>query len=416
MGKLTEFPPSGATGVQRRCVVAFGVWPQKGHIYPTIHLAHQLRERGAEVIYFGSPDAEAIVRVQGFVCHVVSPDLADPILANKTFAEKSRFFSQLVPGIVERLKASGVTHLFVDPLVHVGAVAGLLAGIEVRYFWVMNPPYHRGKHLPFAYTFTSRKKRLARWWPKLLWLPQSLRWRSLLALQSIKTKDAMFKLVHKVAEERKVKRVLTSYGYRLDLPAIVLGPKRFEQWPDKNLTYLGLGVDQSRSEVPFVPPSAAPLVYVSLGGNFRLYRRAEKIIGCVLEVASKMPHLAFLVQAPPMAVRRSVSANVTVVTSAPTLAVLARASAAIIHGGFGTIKECILYQVPMLIVPFLFDQPANATKIEELGLGVVVESKHADASRLRRGLELLLKDPEFPETSPKLSRGSDKRGWLRRVL
>ena len=77
------------------------------------------------------------------------------------------------------------------------------------------------------------------------------------------------------------------------------------------------------------------------------------------------------------------------------MAVLARASAAIIHGGFGTIKECILYQVPMLIVPFLFDQPANATKIEELGLGVVVESKDADSARVRRGLELLLKTPDF---------------------
>ena len=76
----------GAIGAQRRCVVAFGVWPQKGHIYPTIYLAHKLRARGAEVIYFGSPDAEAIVSVQGFACNVVSPDLADPILANKTFA------------------------------------------------------------------------------------------------------------------------------------------------------------------------------------------------------------------------------------------------------------------------------------------------------------------------------------------
>jgi hypothetical protein len=347
------------------------------------------------VIYFGSPDAAAIVRPQGFTCHVVSPDLSDPLLANKSFLEKSRYFSGLIPGFVERLKTSGVTHLLVDPLVHIGAVAGLMARIHVNYFWVMNPPYHRGGHLPFAYTFGSRKKRLARSWPKLLWLPQSLRWKGLRALQLLKRSGPMHNLVVQVARDSKVNSVLTSYGYRLDLPAIVLGPKRFEQWPDKTLTYLGLGVDQARSEFPFVPPSSAPLVYVSLGGNFSLYRYAEEVIRAVLAAASQLPHLAFVVQTPSTAAIGAVPANVTLVTNAPTLAVLTKAAAAIIHGGFGTIKECIMYRVPMLVVPFLFDQPANATKIEDLGLGIVVEPKHANSSQFREGLELLLKTPEI---------------------
>ena len=181
----------------------------------------------------------------------------------------------------------------------------------------------------------------------------------------------------------------------LDLPAIVLGPKRFEQWPDPSLTYLGLGVDPSRHEQPFVPKSSAPLVYVSLGGNFKLYPQAPQIIEFVLKAASEMPEVEFVVQAPGETRTHTASGNVTLVSNASTLAILARASAAIVHGGYGTIKECIASGVPMLIVPFMFDQPNNAAKVSELGLGRVVFPRQAGADQFRDTLRLLLKNADY---------------------
>ena len=198
-----------------------------------------------------------------------------------------------------------------------------------------------------------------------------------------------------MAAARKLKLVLTSYGYRLDLPAIVLGPKGFEQTPDSSLTYLGLGVDALRREAPFVPKSSAPLVYVSLGGNFALYPQAPQIIEFVLKAASEMPEAEFVVQMPGEAPPNALAENVTLLTNASTLAILAHASAAIVHGGYGTIKECIASAVPMLIVPFMFDQPNNAVKISELGLGRVVFPRQANANQFRDGLRVLLKDGDY---------------------
>jgi UDP:flavonoid glycosyltransferase YjiC (YdhE family) len=55
---------------------------------------------------------------------------------------------------------------------------------------------------------------------------------------------------------------------------------------------------------------------------------------------------------------------------APQVDILKKASLAIIHGGLGSIKECIYYGVPMIIVPMGFDQYRNAEIISTRHLGI----------------------------------------------
>jgi UDP:flavonoid glycosyltransferase YjiC (YdhE family) len=62
--------------------------------------------------------------------------------------------------------------------------------------------------------------------------------------------------------------------------------------------------------------------------------------------------------------------NVTVLNWAPQIDILKTAAVALIHGGLGTIKECIYFGVPMLIFPFARDQPLNAKRVETKGLGI----------------------------------------------
>lgn len=54
----------------------------------------------------------------------------------------------------------------------------------------------------------------------------------------------------------------------------------------------------------------------------------------------------------------------------PQVEVLKMSTVAVVHGGLGTIKECIYYGVPMIVCPFVRDQPLNAARIEKLNLGV----------------------------------------------
>ncbi len=63
--------------------------------------------------------------------------------------------------------------------------------------------------------------------------------------------------------------------------------------------------------------------------------------------------------------------NVIIVKKAPQLALLEKASIAIIAGGIHTVKECIFCGVPMIVFPICVDQPTNADRIKYHGLGVV---------------------------------------------
>lgn len=86
--------------------------------------------------------------------------------------------------------------------------------------------------------------------------------------------------------------------------------------------------------------------------------------------------------------------NVTIVKWAPQIEILEIASLAIIHGGYGTVKECIYYGVPMIVLPFSRDQPANAKLVEERKLGVSGSLKEITESVLT-ALFLQVRDNEI---------------------
>ncbi len=65
----------------------------------------------------------------------------------------------------------------------------------------------------------------------------------------------------------------------------------------------------------------------------------------------------------------SIPGKMKVVRWAPQLEILERASLMINHGGLGAIKECLHYEVPMLVAPMIYEQPTNAKRIDVHQLG-----------------------------------------------
>ncbi|MCW5312689.1 UDP-glucuronosyltransferase-like glycosyl transferase [Nostoc sp. KVJ3] len=88
----------------------------------------------------------------------------------------------------------------------------------------------------------------------------------------------------------------------------------------------------------------------------------------------------------------SIPKNVFIVNKAPQLALLNKASIAIIAGGINTIKECIFCGVPMIVFPIWADQPDNAERIEHHGLGVVADVKNTSASLIVDLIETIEND------------------------
>jgi UDP:flavonoid glycosyltransferase YjiC (YdhE family) len=90
-----------------------------------------------------------------------------------------------------------------------------------------------------------------------------------------------------------------------------------------------------------------------------------------------------------------IPANALLVSEAPQLEILKKASLVITHGGFSTVKECILFGIPMLVFPIRDDQPANATRIEHHGLGVVSDIETASGESIGLLIDKIDSDARF---------------------
>ncbi|MDT3399358.1 glycosyltransferase [Streptomyces sp. B1866] len=77
------------------------------------------------------------------------------------------------------------------------------------------------------------------------------------------------------------------------------------------------------------------------------------------------------------------------------------------HGGFSGVREALVSGVPMVALPVFAEQPANAERLAELGLGVRVDLERADVPTLTAACRTVLEDPSYRHRA---------RGMQRRVL
>jgi UDP:flavonoid glycosyltransferase YjiC (YdhE family) len=68
----------------------------------------------------------------------------------------------------------------------------------------------------------------------------------------------------------------------------------------------------------------------------------------------------------------------------------------IVHqGGVGTTAQAIHAGVPMLVIPFMHDQPDNAFRVKRLGIGRIIHRDHYTVDAAVANLRALLENPEY---------------------
>ena len=77
------------------------------------------------------------------------------------------------------------------------------------------------------------------------------------------------------------------------------------------------------------------------------------------------------------------------------------------HAGFGGVREALSAGVPMVALPLFAEQPANAQRLTELGLGLTTDPYQADTATIAVACQKVLSDPSYRLTC---------RGLQRRIL
>jgi UDP:flavonoid glycosyltransferase YjiC (YdhE family) len=189
-------------------------------------------------------------------------------------------------------------------------------------------------------------------------------------------------------------------------PVLVFCPREFD-FPSKERRngeyHIEASVDFQRKELPFLWSELdenRPLIYCSLGSQTQTYKHCRSLFMSVIEaMRTKRDHQLVLASGAYLEVNdfQPVPPNVHVVKTAPQLAMLKKSSMMITHGGLGSIKECILSAVPMIVFPGAVDQPGNAARVVYHGLGLRGDMGSVSAQQICLMIDRINNQPSFKQ-------------------
>jgi UDP:flavonoid glycosyltransferase YjiC (YdhE family) len=142
-------------------------------------------------------------------------------------------------------------------------------------------------------------------------------------------------------------------------------------------------------------PAARPFVYATLGTVFNL--ESGDLLHRLVRALEQAPVDALVTVGPHIdpAEFGAVADHVRIEPFVPQHEVLGRCAAVISHGGSGTLVASLSLGVPLVVLPMGADQPDNADRCEELGVGIVLDALGADAATVAAAVEHVTTDDRF---------------------
>ena len=171
-----------------------------------------------------------------------------------------------------------------------------------------------------------------------------------------------------------------------------------EYFLEEQFHFIGPSV-YDRKEEDF-PPLAKPVIYISIG---TILKGGENFFRACLEAFEKEKVTVVLsVGNFDISLLKHIPENFVIRNRVPQIAVLKQSSLFITHGGMNSVSEAMVHGVPMVVIPFVSDQPVNARQVEKLGLGKVLEYKTITANALRDAAFAVMRDWQIQENLRKI--------------
>lgn len=155
-----------------------------------------------------------------------------------------------------------------------------------------------------------------------------------------------------------------------------------EEFPDKHYKFLGPSIyERKTADFDFVKKER-PVIYISLGtvlkGAVSFFQDcinafADENVDVIISAGQKFNTKKL----------KNNSSNIHIYSSVPQIEVLKIADVFITHGGMNSVSEALAYGTPMLVIPFVSDQPINAQCVEKLGVGKKLEYSFVNKDTLK---------------------------------
>ena len=136
----------------------------------------------------------------------------------------------------------------------------------------------------------------------------------------------------------------------------------------------------------------------------------------VLDAVARLPIRAVVTLGPALTQESfDTPTNVQFETFVPHEAVLPHVSAVVTQCGLSTISKVLARGLPMVCLPVLGDQPANAARIERLGAGLRLSSD-APPTVIGNAIRRVLDEPAFRSAAEKYAQAIEREDPRRNVV
>jgi len=397
-----------------KLTIVFAMHYEAGHILCTFSLAKALRNNGHNVIYLSLPECKNTIESQGFKVVTFfdglerAPYGKKPPTIHESRRRAKRVFESYLETITDGtldacLKAINADIVICDPFLSYVGMRSLLLGIPTAHLFTSLFTYEN-KYIPPITSYLYPKNPLR---TLLAWKTMFLKFFFVKKLKNIFTREfsSPMKMHHLVGAYRKIAKEsgypcvknktyrLNEIGFNLVLPEIVLCAKAFQFPGDipNDRMYLGNFVDFEREDAQAdLGLDDRPLVYCSLGTAASTYPYADRFYRAVMDASAQRKDWNFILQISDERRIKNYNSTDNLIVSqwVPQLSILKKASAMVTHGGLNSIMECVEFEVPMVIVPGLRDQPGNALRAVYHNIALITSMKSIEPDNL---IELISK-------------------------
>ena len=164
-----------------------------------------------------------------------------------------------------------------------------------------------------------------------------------------------------------------------------------EEFSDEHYKFLGPSIYERKSQDFDFVKGNKPVVYISLGtvlkGSVSFFQNCadafrNENIDVIISVGQKFDSAKL----------KNLPSNVHIYKFVPQIDVLKMADVFVTHGGMNSVSEALVSGTPMVVIPFVSDQPVNARCIERLGIGKCLEYSKVDVNTLKQVVFSALSD------------------------
>jgi zeaxanthin glucosyltransferase len=396
--------------------IGFLSLPLSGHLNPMTALARKLQARGNDVVFISVPDAEPMLRAANlrFIPFCEQEYPAGSIAQEwssvaKLHGEEVLRHSarELVPG----LSRAALEHL-PEKIAEAGVEALVL---DKAYFYVELVAMHLG--IPYVHIWNVLHLDFSGSTPASIFggphetTPEALARNA----EGLKIAGEILSPMAQVAKPYAEKA-----GLQIDwndpaatmskLAVITQTPREFDYpnipWPAQ-FHYAGpFHDDEGREKVPFPwdKLTCEPLVFASMG---TLVNGLEYVYRTILDAVRSLSGIQVV-----LSVGRNVDlddlgpipSNTLVVSSAPQIELLKRATVCITHAGLNTTLEALAQGVPLVAIPIGYDQPGVAARIAYHGVGEFLELEELTVTRLSQLIQRVRRNQSYHDKARHLQK------------